>query len=108
MDKAQLKIVQDSKKVIDDLAANIKTVVETTITKVEEEKDKLETLQASMQDAFDDLSEEAQQGDKGTKMEEEINSIGEIIDELDNIKGEIDDEPFEDVVTKYEDVEGIE
>lgn len=67
MNKTQLKKLSAAESTVQELIAN------------------LEGVKGELEDSFDNKSEGWQEGEKGQEAQEEIDSVGEIIDSLENI-----------------------
>jgi hypothetical protein len=108
MNKKQLKIVQDAKAELESEKEKVSDYVDNVILRtIDPQIEKIGNLQDELQAEYDDLSETAQEGDKGTKLQEEIDALGELKDELDTLKTEFDDTVFDDVIAKCDDVPGV-
>jgi hypothetical protein len=108
MDKKQLKVVADAKGEIEDAKEKVSNFIDEIITKtIDPMIENIGNLQDELQAQFDELSEKQQEGDKGTKLTEEIEALGELKDELDTFKTEFDDTAFDDIIAKFDDVPGM-
>jgi hypothetical protein len=72
------------------------TEITTTLVSAGETVDE---IKEDTQDHFDALSEKAQEGEKGTELEADINSLDTIVDKIDSVKSELDDTgPLDDII----------
>jgi hypothetical protein len=108
MNKAELKVVADAKGEIEDAKEKVSNFIDEIIAKtIDPMIETIGNLQDELQAQFDDLSEKTQEGDKGTKLTEEIDALGELKDELDTFKTEFDDTAFDDIIAKFDDIPGL-
>jgi DNA repair exonuclease SbcCD ATPase subunit len=92
---AILKNIEATKDELDNAAGRAAGEVEDIITRVDALKD-------TLQEKFDDMSEKIQEGDKGSALQEEVGELESLSDELDTLKGELEDSsPFDDVVNTF-------
>jgi predicted nucleic acid-binding Zn-ribbon protein len=65
-------------------------------TAIEKAKGDIVSLKDDLQGKYDEMSDTAQEGDKGTKLQEDIEKLGSIEDHLDEVKAEIESADFFD------------
>jgi hypothetical protein len=104
MNKTQLKTVKDSKEKVESIKVELSELVDHVVLKIDEEIETIGNLQGELQEQYDDLGEKAQEGDKGTALQEDIDALGEIKDELDSIKDSLSEDAFEEIADKYDSV----
>jgi hypothetical protein len=108
MNKTQLKVVQDTKEAIDKAKEKFSNLIDEIISKtIDKEIENIGNLQDELQGEFDELSEKQQEGDKGTKLTEEIEALENLKNELDTFKAECDDSVFDDIISRIDDVPGV-
>lgn len=64
--------------------ADRRKAIDEAISQLEQIKSDIENLTSEEQDAYDALPESLQNGEKGEKMQEAINSLEEAANEIDN------------------------
>jgi hypothetical protein len=108
MNKTELKIVTDAKGELEEAKEDLSNYIDKVIGEVIDPMiESIGNLQENLQGQYDDLSDKQQEGDKGTKLKDEINALEELKDELDTFRSEFDDSVFDDLITKCEDVPGV-
>lgn len=105
MKKENLKILKDAIQVLTDQNHKFDTLVADTIGIIDKELENIGNLADNLQSEFDDMSEKQQESDKGSELEEAINKVDEIKTELEELKDELDDAPFDDLITKLEELD---
>lgn len=83
-----------------------KVGMEALQAEVEQIKDELEALRDEEQDAYDNLPESLQQGEKGQDMEAAIGSMDSGIDGLQEIADALAGELLDEAVSNIEDAKG--
>lgn len=102
MNKADLKIVSSSLENIKATQKKLNDMIAELRADILSEKETLENLQGELQEKYDDMSESAQEGDKGTELNDDLEKLGEIIDDLGSTDDALEVDIFDDVVEKYE------
>jgi seryl-tRNA synthetase len=102
MNKSQLQIIKDATTNLGDINSKFDAVVADAIGEIDKEIENLGNLVDELQDEFDDLSEKAQEGEKGNELEESIKAIGEAKSDLEDSKDELEAAPMDDIITKLD------
>jgi hypothetical protein len=68
--------------------ANIITAAQLKINK---QTQKLEAVKNELQDTYGNMSETAQEGDKGSELSEQLEKLGEVINTLEEADGQLSD-----------------
>jgi hypothetical protein len=105
MKREHQKILKETIAALTDQDHKFDTLVADSIGIIDRELENLGNLADSLQSEFDDMSEKQQESDKGSELEEAINKVDEIKTELEELKDELDDNPFEDLITKLEELD---
>lgn len=100
MKKEHLKIIKDVVDNLEKVNGSFQTVIDDAITEIDKEIENLGNLADTLQEQHDDMSEKAQEGDKGTELSELIDALGEVKSDLEDIKDELDSEPLGDILNK--------
>jgi hypothetical protein len=109
MKKEQLKIVKTSLTNLETAKITLTQAVNNAIAVLDDEFNTLTSLQETMQGDYDDMSEKVQEGEKGEALNNEIDKIGEILDQLGTGKDEADEfDPFDPVIDTIKEIDGIE
>ena len=107
MKKEQLQIIKDALENLTEANGGFEDPVSSAIMAIDREIENVGKLREELQEEFDEMPEAQQEGDKGEKLTEEIEALGEVKDELDTLKSDLDSNPFEDAINKIDDVPGI-
>jgi|GEM_PF-3415126 hypothetical protein len=105
MKKEHQKILQTAVTALVEQNSKFDSLVADSIGVIDKELENLGNLADSLQSEFDEMSETQQESDKGSELEEAINKVDEIKTELEELKDELDDKPFEDLITKLEELD---
>jgi DNA repair exonuclease SbcCD ATPase subunit len=100
MKKEHLQIIKDAIANLEDIDSKFDTVVSDAIKDIDREIENIGDLLDTLQTECDDLPENQQEGDKGTKLQEFIDSLGEIKSDIEDIKEELEDSPMDDIINK--------
>jgi prefoldin subunit 5 len=106
MKKEQVKLAVGSLQKIEEAKQTVNDAVASAIGIIDSEIETMGGLQADIQSEFDDLSEKAQEGDKGEKLNNDIEALQEILDELESVKDNLEEDPLDDVITKIKNLTG--
>jgi seryl-tRNA synthetase len=99
------KILGDAIKSLAEQNSKFDSLVADSIGIIDRELETLGNLADDLQSMFDDMSEKQQEGEKGSELEEAINKVDEIKTDLEELKDELDDAPFDDLITKLEELD---
>jgi glutamine synthetase type III len=105
MKKEHLKILKAAITNLGELNRKFDSLVSECIGEIDKEMENIGGLAETLQGEFDELSEKQQEGDKGVELEETTEKLGEIKTELEELKDELDDEPFGDIISKLEELD---
>jgi DNA repair exonuclease SbcCD ATPase subunit len=104
MKKEQLQVVKDAIKNLGDLNDKIKDFVNDALEDIDREFENLGALQEKLEEEHTVLSEEDQEGDKGTELKDLAEEIEGIKEDIENVKDEFDDNVFGDIISKLEEL----
>jgi predicted nuclease with TOPRIM domain len=104
MNKSQLQTIKDAVSNLGNINSKFDSLVAEAIGEIDKEIENLGNLVDELQDEFDDLPEKAQEGEKGTELEESIKAIGEAKSDLEDSKDELEAAPMDDIITKLEEI----
>jgi hypothetical protein len=104
MKKKQLKIIADSKKVVEEDKKALSDYIDKLVSRLDDEIEVVGSVQEELQNEYDEMSEAQQEGDKGTALQEEIEKLGEIVDELTSAKDELNSDDLDDAIEKYDEI----
>jgi uncharacterized phage infection (PIP) family protein YhgE len=107
MKKPQLRMVSDVLERLDKEGDTFTDIKDKIIDRLDQEITRITELQTELQTEHDELSEAKQEGEEGTKLSEEIEVLAEILGEFDSLKDEIEGDPFEDLINKIKEIEGV-
>jgi hypothetical protein len=103
MDRAQLKILADAKGKFEAAWEILKVALDTiTDNTLDPEIENIGNLKEKLQEEYDDLDAEKQDANEGQELEGTISEIEELMNELDTLKDELGNNPFEDVINKID------
>ncbi len=91
-----------------DHVTNLKANISTLLTDLQEAMQIATDVKDEEQEAFDNLSEKAQEGDKGSAMQEAIENMESAIGELESLIDTLEAFDADDIVTKLDDAKGME
>jgi DNA repair exonuclease SbcCD ATPase subunit len=100
MKKDHLKVIKDAIDNLTEQDGKFDSLVADAIGEIDKEVENLGNLKDKLEDEFEELSDNQQEGDEGTALQEAIEAIEEAKTDLEGIKDELDDAPFDDIINK--------
>jgi hypothetical protein len=100
MKKEHLKIIKAAIDNLTEQDRKFDDLVASAIGEIDKEVENLGNLKDTLEGEFEELSESQQEGDKGTALQEAIDAIEEAKTDLEGIKDDLDDAPFDDIINK--------
>jgi poly-gamma-glutamate capsule biosynthesis protein CapA/YwtB (metallophosphatase superfamily) len=90
-----------------DLITNLKEQASALAENIEAARELVEQVKDEEQEAFDNMPESLQSGDKGQTMEAAISSMDDVHGDLENLKSEIESMDWDDLISKLDEAAGV-
>lgn len=102
MNKERAKKLEAAITTLEEAAKAIRDInIDEIVGQLSSAKEAIEGVQTEEQEAFDDMSEKSQEGEKGQRMSEIIDALGEVTSEIDDLIGELNDCSWGDALDEF-------
>ena len=89
-----------------DMIEGFKDEAAALMAKIEAARELVEQIRDAEQEAFDNMPESLQTGEKGTTMEEAISGMDDVHGELESLKDELEGKEWDDLISKLDNAKG--
>lgn len=104
LSKEQISTVKDIIKNIKDAKDGLDVHLKEVKSIVEDEGGRLEELKNELEDQYEEMTEKVQEGEKGTKLQEITEKVGDVIDTLEGLEETLSNSPLDEPLSEIEEL----